>query len=270
MIKSEISNYQFIIFTHRRFGRECSDDSVGVHLKKMGSPTNLRIRTDLHPLLAMPHLLPVKVHVSKMQNAGENFENRVLLLRSESQHLHGRQEGFEVLGIGFSVDFAVSTLCERIWIVWFQSRYGGRMQPPLVRKFFEKNFVKKRNLIQVKVFVRREQPVFVPQLLIETSQQLVEHVIVPFFWRLRDYSTFFEKILSYPSPHNDSAEKVIGELIRTYQLTTKANNFSLYAYYYIHDKTDFLMQTFEEINKLGFITNISLCILNTMIIFFSS
>lgn len=144
MIKSEISNYQFIIFTHRRFGRECSDDSVGVHLKKMGSPTNLRIRTDLHPLLAMPHLLPVKVHVSKMQNAGENFENRVLLFWSKSQHLHGRQEGFEVLGIGFSVDFAVSTLCERMWIVWFQSRYGGRMQPPLVRKFFEKNFVKKK------------------------------------------------------------------------------------------------------------------------------
>lgn len=210
------SNYTNLLFsfTHRRFGRERSDDSVGVHLKEVGSPTNLRIRTDLHPLLPMPHLLPVKVHVSKMQNAGQNLENRVLLLRSESQHLHGRQEGFEVLGIGLPVDFAVSTLCERIFdcIISVQ----GRMQPPLVRKFFEKNFVKKRKkyLVQVKVFVGREQPVFVPQLLIETSQQLVEHVIVPFFWRLRDYSTFFEEILCYPSPHNDSAEKVIGELIR--------------------------------------------------------
>lgn len=117
---------------------------------------------------------------------------------------------------------------------------------PLVRKFFENFVKKKKDLVQVKVLVRREQSVFVPQLLIETGQQLVEHVIVPFFWRLRDYSTFFEEILSYPSPHNDSAEKVIGELIRTYQLTTKADNFSLCLL--LHDKTDFLMQTFEEIN----------------------
>lgn len=161
----------------------------------------------------MPHLLPVKVHVSKMQNAGQNLENRVLLLRSESQHLHGRQEGFEVLGIGLPVDFAVSTLCERI----FDCIISVQVEAiPVGEEIFRKNFVKKRKkyLVQVKVFVGREQPVFVPQLLIETSQQLVEHVIVPFFWRLRDYSTFFEEILCYPSPHNDSAEKVIGELIR--------------------------------------------------------
>ena len=57
------------------------------------------------------------------------------------------------------------------------------------------------------------------------------------------------------------------------QLTTKADNFSLrllLLHTLLHDKTDFLIQTFEEIYKLGFITNISLCILNTMIILFSS
>lgn len=117
------------------------------------------------------------------------------------------------MGIGLPVDFAVSTLCERI----FDCIISVQVEAiPVGEEIFRKNFVKKRKkyLVQVKVFVGREQPVFVPQLLIETSQQLVEHVIVPFFWRLRDYSTFFEEILCYPSPHNDSAEKVIGELIR--------------------------------------------------------
>lgn len=139
MIKSNYINLLFS-FTHRRFGRERSDDSVGVHLKKVGSPTNLRIRTDLHPLLAMPHLLPVKVHVSKMQNAGENFENRVLLLRSESQHLHGRQESFEVLGIGLSVDFAVSTLWMNLWL---NTRCVYTLPLPVGEEIFRK-FCKKK------------------------------------------------------------------------------------------------------------------------------
>lgn len=60
-------------------------------------------------------------------------------------------------------------------------------------------------LIQIKVFVRRQQSVLVPELLVETSQQLVEHVIVPFLWRLRDYPTLFEEILRYPSPYYHSA-----------------------------------------------------------------
>lgn len=119
-IENFVSNYTNLLFffTHCRFGRERSDDPVRVHLKEVSGPTDLRIRTDLHPFLAMPHLLPVKVHVAKVENAGQNFENRVLFLRSESQHLHGRQQRFEVLGIGLPIDLAVSTLNESRGLVY--------------------------------------------------------------------------------------------------------------------------------------------------------
>lgn len=76
----------------------------------MSSPANLRVGADLHALLAVSHLLPVKVHVAEVQHAGEDFEDCVLLLGRESQHLHGGEEGFEVLGVALPVDLATATL----------------------------------------------------------------------------------------------------------------------------------------------------------------
>lgn len=56
----------FYFLTYRRFGRECSDDPIGIDLKKMSSPTNFGVRANFHAFLAVSHLLSVKVHVSKV------------------------------------------------------------------------------------------------------------------------------------------------------------------------------------------------------------
>lgn len=96
--------------TYCRFRRERSDDPIGIHLKEMSSPANFGVGADLHALLAVSHLLPVKVHVAEVQHAGENLEDRVLLLGRESQHLHGGKEGFEVLCVALPIDLAIPTL----------------------------------------------------------------------------------------------------------------------------------------------------------------
>lgn len=45
-----------------------------------------------------------------MQHAGQNLENRILLLGREAQNLHRWQKCFEILNVALAIDLAISTL----------------------------------------------------------------------------------------------------------------------------------------------------------------
>lgn len=76
----------------------------------MSRPSYFSVGANLHALLAVSHLFAMEVDVAEMQHTAQNFEYRVLLLGREAQHLHGRQQSFEVLCVVLAVYVAVSTL----------------------------------------------------------------------------------------------------------------------------------------------------------------
>ena len=134
------------------------------YLQEMSGPFYLYVAPHLHPLLAVLQLLPVEVHVAHVEDGGDDLEDHVLLLAGEAQHLHGGQQAVEVLLVHFAVNYTTATL------------------------------------VQVEVLLCGHQAELGLLLLTESSEHLVEDVVVALLRGVRHNPALLKKILGHFGP----------------------------------------------------------------------
>ena len=138
----------------------------------MGGPLDLDVRADLHPLLAVLQLLPVEVDIAEVEDGGDDLEDDVLLLRRESQDLHGGQKVLEVIFVDFAVNIAAAAL------------------------------------VEVEILLSAHQAELLSLLLSQPRQHLIEDVVVPLLGGVGHNPGLLQQILGDLGPGD---EPVLGD-----------------------------------------------------------
>ena len=116
----------------------------------------------------MLQLLTMEVDVAQVEDGGDDLEDDVLLLRGESQHLHGGQKVLEVIFVHFAIDITAAAL------------------------------------VEIEIFLSAHQAKLLSLFLREPRQHLIEDVVVPLLWSVGHNTGLLQQVLSDLGPGDNS------------------------------------------------------------------